>query len=510
MDILILSLFALPMLWLMLTRAIHLFQLESYQFPGYTRALKTHKNRLLSTKTIFPLALYLIAAVVFPWVCFIGAGLFCLLNMPPKMKKPLVFTQRVKRLICLSVILSAALCALGLLGGRLYFSILIYLVILFQPWLLYVWGSICAPVEKAISKRFINGARDMLRSHDRLITIGITGSYGKTSTKYFLHKLLSVKYNVHMTPGNFNTTLGVTRAVREGLSPAHDIFICEMGARHLGDVKEICDLVKPQMGIITSVGPQHLETFGSVENVLSGKLELQRAVEKDGVCFINIDSEPLSAALPQLGGEIIPCGEGGAFEAKNISVSSRGLSFTLTAPDGEEQTFETRLLGKANVQNLTLAIACAYKLGISLKQLAPAVRALQSVPHRLELKPMGSITLIDDAYNSNPEGAKMALDTLAMSEGCRVLITPGLVELGQREEEENTALGAYAASRCDYAIIVGEHNRAAIAAGLEQGGFDKAKISPVKTIEEAFSVLQSLSDSNKFALLLNDLPDNYL
>lgn len=510
MDILILSLLALPMLWLMLMRAIHLFQLESYQFPGYTRALKNHSGRLLSVKTIFPLCLYLAAGIFFPWVCAIGTALFCLLNMPPKMKKPLVYTKRIKRLISVSFILSAAICAFSFWGGRIVFSLIVCLIVLFQPWLLYVWGSICAPIEKAISKKFINGARDMLAGHTRLITIGITGSYGKTSTKYFLHKLLSVKYNVHMTPGNFNTTLGVTRAVREGLSPTHDIFICEMGARHLGDVKEICDLVKPKMGIITSVGPQHLETFGSVENVLYGKLELQQAVEKDGVCFINTDSEPLRNALPQLNGEIVPCGEGGSFEPKNISVSNRGLSFAITAPDGEEQTFETRLLGKANVQNLTLAIACAYRLGISLQQLAPAVRALQSVPHRLELKPMGNITLIDDAYNSNPQGAKMALDTLEMSEGCRVLVTPGLIELGQREKEENTILGTYASSRCDYAIIVGEHNRAPITAGLEQGGFDKAKIFPVKNIEEAFSVLQSLSESNKFALLLNDLPDNYL
>lgn len=510
MDILILSLFALPMLWLTLTRAIHLFQLESYQFPGYSRALKAHSGRLICIKTIFPLVLYLAAGIFFPWVCFIGTGLFCLVNLPPKMKKPLVYTQRVKRLISVSVILTAAICTTAFFAGRWVFAAVVCLAVLFQPWLLFIWGRICAPMEKAISQSFVRGAKKMLESHSRLITVGITGSYGKTSTKYYLQKLLSTKYNVHMTPGNFNTTLGVTRAVREGLSPTHDIFICEMGARHVGDIKEICDLVSPKMAIITSVGPQHLETFGSLDNVLHTKLELQSATKKDGVCFINTDSQPLKNALSSLSGDIITCGQEGVYSPKNVSAGKNGLSFTITAPNGEEQIFETKLLGAANVQNLTLAIACAHKLGISLKQMVPAVRALQSVPHRLELKAFGNITLIDDAYNSNPAGARMALDTLSVFDGARILVTPGLVELGMREKDENTALGQYASDKCDYAVIVGEHNRHSLMQGLENGGFDKEKIFPVKTVEEAFNILHTLKETQKFALLLNDLPDNYL
>jgi UDP-N-acetylmuramoyl-tripeptide--D-alanyl-D-alanine ligase len=264
------------------------------------------------------------------------------------------------------------------------------------------------------------------------------------------------------------------------------------------------------MAIITSVGPQHLETFGSLDNVLHTKLELQRAVEKNGVCFINTDSEPLKTALSSLEGEIITCGEDGSYSAKKVSAGRNGLSFTITSPDGEEQVFETKLLGKANVQNLTLAIACAHRLGVSFKQMVPAVRALQSVPHRLELKPLGNITLIDDAYNSNPAGARMALDTLSVFDGVRILVTPGLVELGQREKEENLTLGGYAADKCDYAVLVGEHNRQSLTDGLLSHGFEKDNIFPVKTVEEAFSLLHTIKAEHKFALLLNDLPDNYL
>ncbi len=508
---LILAVCALPCFYLSLRGAIHIYQLEGYFSAGYTRALRARLSRLFCAKTLFPMLLYLLAGIFFPYLCFIGAGLFVLLNLPAKMKKPLVFTSRVKRLLFTSVFLTAALCATAYFPGIICFAVTLTLVILLTPFLLLVWGSVNAPLEKAISDGYIKDAARILRGMPELSVIGITGSYGKTSTKYFLHKLLSVKYRVFMTPGNFNTTLGVTRAVREGLRPYHQIFVCEMGARHLGDVREICELVHPGTGIITSVGPQHLETFGSLDNVLRGKLELFEAVREKGTAIINADSEPLKKALPSLtGNKIVVCGEGGDYAASNVVTSLSGTTFELTAPGGESFVFDTPLLGRSNVCDLTLAIACAHGFGISLSELAPAVRELKSVPHRLQLIRRGGLSIIDDAYNSNPVGARTALDTLSSFGGFRILVTPGLVELGAEQEAQNRALGEYAASRCDLAILVGETNLAALRAGLEDGGAAEDKIFAAKSLDEAFSHIYSIRADEKLALLLNDLPDNYL
>ena len=511
-KLLIYILCALPCFYLSLRRGLHLFQLESYFIKGYRRALRDMRGRLFCAKTLFPLLLFALSGIFAPFFAPLPAALFVLVNLPlKKMKKPLVITARIKRLTVLSFLLTSALCATSYFPGKAVFCVTVSFCVLLAPYLLILWGSAISPFEKALSDSFVKDARRILKEMPGLKIIGITGSYGKTSTKYFLKELLSVKYRVFMTPGNFNTTLGVTRAVREGLKPYHEIFICEMGARHKGDVREICELVRPETGIITSVGPQHLETFGSVENVLSAKLELFDAVKEKGTAILNADSPPLNEALSRLSGNsIITCGSGRDFEALDIKTTPDGTSFKIKTKSGEEASFETRLLGAANVQDLTLAIACAVRYGIPLNDLVPTVRALKSVPHRLELKKGAGLSIIDDAYNSNPEGARNALDALSSFSGTRILITPGLVELGSEEEEQNVLLGKYASLKCDLALLVGKTNSERIKRGLLSSGFPEEKIRCVKEFSEAFSIAASLNETPKLALLLNDLPDNYL
>ena len=162
---------------------------------------------------------------------------------------------------------------------------------LLTPWIMLLANLLLTPVEKAISRWFYNDAEKRLRAMPNLIIVGVTGSYGKTSTKNYLYRLLSEKYNVLMTPGNFNTTLGVVRTIREQLQPYHQVFIVEMGAKQKGDIAEICALVHPQIGVVTAVGDMHLETFGSRENVRKTKFELLEALPSDGLAVINEESE---------------------------------------------------------------------------------------------------------------------------------------------------------------------------------------------------------------------------
>ena len=512
-------------------QALHMFQLNSYQDLSYGNYLRSHKKIYWNAKRIVPCVLMLLGGLSInaqPLLFAAGAGLWVLVNRPQKAKKPLVYTPRVKRLLTCAVVVAAAWASLtdyvstalmltGILSqnaliaqtGVLYTSLALVVFILFQHRLIMLYNDMMTPIETAINNHYINDARKILAARPDLKVIGITGSYGKTSTKYFLQRLLSTRFNVYMTPGNYNTTLGVTRAVREGLLPTHEIFLCEMGARHVGDIKEVCDLAQPTMGIITSVGPQHLETFGSQAAVLSTKLELADAVDGRGPVFFNFDSEPLKTQN-QIQDPISYGINGNDYTMSNLSIDENGSRFTVKAPDGTRQEFTTRLLGHANVQNICGAIAVAHHLGISLKALVPAVRQLESVPHRLQLIRQPDLTIIDDAYNSNPAGAKNALETLALCRGTRMVITPGLVELGDRELEYNEELGRQAAANCQWLITVGKQDRTeAIRKGARESGLHRDNILAADTVQEAIAMARSLPLDNKMVLLLNDLTDNY-
>lgn len=492
---------ALP-LFLVFRRTVHMYQLCSYQSPSYKKYLRENKGETFGQQRLLPVALMLAGMLVSQILTTAAACFFVIINPIKKAKKPLVWTARVKRLAVTAAVIYIALCLICMEAVPAY--------ILFMPYLIMALARINAPVEKAISDHYIRDAQRILREDNGVTVIGITGSYGKTSTKYFLKELLSVKYNVYMTPGNYNTTLGVTRAIREGLKPTHDIFLCEMGARHVGDIAELCSLFHPDIGVITAIGPQHLETFGSQENITAEKLELYRATKDRGGTFLNTDS-PLIASNSYDGKvTLYGTGLGCDYRGSDISVGAFGSSFTVTAPDGASCRFTTRLLGPANVQNLIGAIAVANSLGIELGRLVPAVAALESVPHRLQLIAGGSgVWYIDDAYNSNPEGAKAALDTLSMcGDMARVMLTPGMVELGEREAELNREMGRYAADKCDYAVLVDKKRGPDIKQGLLDGGFPEDRIFLTDSLEKGLEFTRGIAGS-RMVLLLNDLPDHY-
>ena len=437
----------------------HMLQLNSYRTERYKKWCVDNEKKLVNIPRMLPflcvLLLYLYGKIP-TWVMYAtGAAVLLLsaiLNWPQKAKKPLVITARVKRLFVAQGVLLATFGAVywfwGVRGFAL-FGIANVVVWLFTA----LANLINAPVEKKIADGFVADARRRLAEMPDLTVVGITGSYGKTSVKMFLSALLSAKYNVLATPGSYNTTMGVVRTVREMLRPSHQIFIAEMGAKQVGDIKEICELVHPTYGILTSIGEQHLETFGSVDNIVATKFELVDAIPAEGFAFLNYDNPYIRSR--QVAVPVVTYGgpdSGADYQYSDITVDTHGCQFTFTAPDGESCSYTTKLLGAHNVQNLAGCMALAHRLGVSLKELVYPVRLLKPVEHRLQLLPNG---YIDDAYNSNPAGFRSALDTLAGFDAQRVLVTPGMVELGERQEALNRELGEYAATRCDWAVLVG-------------------------------------------------------
>ena len=496
-------------------KSLHMFQLNSYK-PA-THALWLRRN----PHTLVPGLVLAVAAVIAGLLQnpLVGALLVAAVNSlgglfvkPGKAKKPLVYTQRVWRMIGTMALLTAVAVACAAVWN-IWFWVMAVLGAV-SPLLVLVANFLNKPVEKAINRWFVNDAKRILKSCPDLTVIGVTGSYGKTSVKFILKTLLEAKYNVLATPESYNTPMGVVITIRNQLRATHEVFVCEMGARHVGDIKEICDIVHPNHGIITSVGPQHLETFFTLDNVKKTKFELADALPQDGTVFLNGEDENIASYRDHVKNRAVSYGLSQAcdYYATDISASSRGTTFTVHTPKGERETLTAAHIGRHNVINIMGAVAICCELGISLAALKPQVRRLESVPHRLQLLPKGNgVTVIDDAYNANPAGTRAAIDALALFDGFKVLVTPGMVELGDRQAELNKAFGAYAAPVCDYVVLVGKKQTAPIYEGLLEAGYPRDRIYVAEALGDAITRAYGVNAGGreKIILLENDLPDNF-
>lgn len=500
---------------------LHMFQQGSYQYRSYWRYMKTHPlMTLLPLTGLIPLMAWVfvgktLAAVtvilILEWLCLL---LLILLYRPKAAKKKLVFTARVKRLTVTTAVLYGLTISAVLLTAGVSWRMLLVLAMpgaMFSPYMVLLANLVNMPVEKGINRHYIRDARRMLKACPDLKIIGITGSYGKTSVKYYLESLLGAQYDVLKTPESFNTPMGVVKTIRGSLRATHEIFLCEMGARHVGDIKEICDIVDPQIGVITSLGYQHLETFKTLDNIVGTKRELFDALPQGAPRFVNGDNEFVRQYKVDQGAVTYGLEEGNAYRACDLEYSEKGTAFWVQAPDGGRERFTTRLLGEHNVTNITGAIAVAHELGIPLDKLKLPVHRLEGAPHRLQPIARGNTIIIDDAYNSNPGGAHMALKTLERFSGLRVLVTPGMVELGEQEDRYNYELGREATQCCDYIVLVGRKQTESIQKGVKDTDFDGSRLYVAENLQDAMTYVNALhTDQKKIVLLENDLPDSYL
>ncbi len=508
-----------------LRRDLTMFQQNSYR-PDRFRRWINESGDSSSPMRLCGMAAFLFVLVPFApkWLSMAMVGLFgvCVIISLArrKYKKPLVMTMRARRIYVTAIImvaLVAAVCEILFPPSSARFAALaeVFTAACCTPLVVVAANWLLKPVEARITRGYIEDARRRLASMPSLKIIGITGSYGKTSTKNYLARILSEQFETLMTPGSYNTTLGVVRTVREMLKPYHEVFIVEMGAKQSGDIKEICDLVHPRWGIITAVGPQHLESFKTIENVRDTKFELVDSLPSDGVAIVN-DDFPMIADRPIGNCPSIRYAvrnvDGADYVAENIRYSSTGTSFTARCvADGHCIDIETRLVGECNISNLLAAVAMARTLGMDDEKIRFGAARIEQVEHRLSIKHAGrNLTIIDDAFNSNPVGSAMALDVLAaMSPARRVLITPGMIELGERQYELNAEFGEKAATRCDIAIVVGRYNREAIVEGLRKGGMADDCILEAESFAHAQQLLAPLTASPVAVLYENDLPDTF-
>ncbi len=526
-------------------RQARFYQIEEYKNERYLRWLFARRERWLPTRPIAAwvigtaLSFVLTEAPGEIMLGLIGSITALLAVWPPQereIKKPLRRTARVRRMLGAAFVL--ALLTLWLLlrlvnllplPDMAEFNFILtafcgLLLFLSAPLMLIAGNLLMTPVEAYFRRRFIQQARQTL-DRVRPTVIGITGSYGKTSTKTYLTHLLNGRYKAYPTPKSYNTLMGVCLAINNDLADDHsiDYFICEMGAYVEGEIQDICDLTRPTISIVVEVGPQHLERFGTLEKVASAKYEIIKALPPDGTAVFNWDNPHVRAMYERgypatrlaVSRELDPNSappDGPRFIASEIIETLDGLTFAVTdTTTGESAFFSTPLLGLHNVTNILLATAVAVHEGMPLRDVARRARGLQPAESRLTRQTTAQgITIINDAYSANPVGAVQALHVLGMhQQGRRLLITPGMVELGELMEAENRKLGEAAAQYASDVILVGEQQTAPIKAGLLAAGFPQERLQVVNTLAESIQWYQNHLRPGDTVLFLNDLPDTY-
>ncbi len=578
-------------------RLLHLFQLEHYE-PARLMLWLRRRHELLALRELVPIAALYVAAIALATVGGSGSdwvsGGLLLLTTPiaalgvsdwrrPAVK-PLVFTDRAQRLLVAALLplLLLLLVAISLVGAGLTLAGLIVLLaaafalLAFAPWTLLGANLALRPVQNAINRHYERQARHLLSDWAPL-TIGITGSYGKTTTKFCVGAVLETDRPTLVTPDSYNSFLGVIRTINEQLEWRYRAFVVEMGMFRRGDIAELCELVHPKIGVITAIGPMHLERLGSIEQIAAAKGELLDALPADGHFVTNADdprclelaaratvpvtlfgiddpsrqnvddraliqqgtphrSTDTAVATPQgtpdrstEAAVIAPTAAGTPDGTPNpspkntpeVQVIARDIrladgrtefNLQLEGPDSPIIPVSAGLLGRHNVSNLLAAAAVGHVLGIEPARIADGLAQVQAPPHRLQPihNRQAGIVVIDDAYNSNPDGAAAALEVLREHPAKRrLLVTPGMVELGELETELNRNFGEQAGAVCDIAILVGPLRTAPIREGLAAAGMDSESIHVVRDIAEATTLLGSLTRAGDVVLFENDLPDTY-
>ncbi len=449
-----------------------------------------------------------------------------------KQKKPLVFTPRMWRLCVPFVLVNLLLPVAFILLAFHYVPFLvmpnqellliqvdIYILALgwilahvLVPFWIFIAASAMQPVEDHIHQHFIDEAQKKLARMPDLTVVAITGSYGKTSTKCMIRDLLAERMNVYATPGSYNTPMGICKAVNNELEAHHQVLILEMGARYEGNIAELCEIAQPDIAVITNIGIAHLETFGSQDAIARTKATLVERLPEGGTAVLNFDDKRVKK-IADLRNDIhvISTGAGNAkIVAANISYNHKGTRFT-AHHGSQKEIFQTKLLGKHNVQNMLLAIGVASCFDIRLKTMAIAAKKIEPVEHRLELKKEGGLTIIDDAFNSNPVGAKNAVEILEQfSGGRRIIVTPGMIEMGKKQDELNQEFGqVIGEAKLDLVILVGDKQTKPIQKGIEQTSLQPEKVRVVESLFKANDIIRGYAKSGDVILYENDLPDSY-
>jgi UDP-N-acetylmuramoyl-tripeptide--D-alanyl-D-alanine ligase len=503
-----------------LLRYLHIFQQEEYDGRRFTNWL--FSTAAFDKKLSAAIFLLIVAArsMNISWIALniaiaVAFIAFAAIETDPRQeaKKKLVLTQRAVRILGVAFLLTVICACITLqLGGKWYWLALVQLL----PFLLVLGNWMLSPYEKSIQNGFRKRAEARLREVKPTI-IGITGSFGKTSVKHILGHVLQLNTNALFTPGSVNTVMGITRIINERLDDGCKYFIVEMGAYGKGSIERLCSFTPPDHGILTSIGAAHYERFKDLETVAEAKFELATAVKQHAGKMI-IDESVLERnhAKQRVNADrqgFVTVGEGGEADIRILSIEQTDKGLNVELEDaGTTIALFAPLFGHHHGRNLALAYGLARTIGIDVDRIKTALRSTPQIQHRLEVKhqPSGVIYL-DDAYNANPEGFANALDlmqVLRKGDARRILITPGVAELGEKHDSAHLELGKKTADAVDIAVVIKPERIPTFIEGMHSMP-NTPQIHTFDQFSEARAWLDQTARSGDVVLVENDLPDLY-
>lgn len=501
-------------------------QQSGYSVRRLYRWLARKDNMLMSSYLLLAMMILLVSLILGIGLAFFAGAaylsllalaffciLFCYADARYALKVKTVRTHRFLRLSVLYVIVLAAFTfglvlgmnALSLWLDRVLVTACRYVPLFVLPVALPVVAAVANFLDKLYelprNAVYVNRAERKI-ADSSLIKIGITGSFAKTSVKNILSTVLSEKYRVLATPASYNTPLGIARTVNRTDLSQYDVLIAEMGARHVGDIEKLCEMVMPDYSIITGICPQHLQSFGSLENIIKAKGEILYGTQQGAVMGRDeytmrlYNNSPVETLL--VGDEV---------GVSDVVATAGGTTFTLRVEE-RTATVHTKLLGRHTADNMAVVALLAYMLDFTLEEIVRGLEKVDYIPHRLQPIVNGGVTILDDSYNTNVNGARAAIEVLRMFPGNKMVVTPGLVELGVLEESENRAFGECLVG-LDHVLLVGDTLVKSIAEGYKNAGGEPEKLEIFPTLAAAQQRLQELLQSGDTVLFLNDLPDVY-
>ncbi|MFA5072115.1 MAG: UDP-N-acetylmuramoyl-tripeptide--D-alanyl-D-alanine ligase [Candidatus Pacearchaeota archaeon] len=367
-----------------------------------------------------------------------------------------------------------------------------FIILLFQPITVFMRNRI---IKRAMKKR---------EALENILVIGITGSYGKSSTKEFLKEILSAEFKVVSTEKNENSEIGISQCILNHLNDEYEIFICEMGAYNRGGIKLLCDIAKPKIGILTGINNQHLATFGSQKNIVKGKLELIDSLPSEGLAVLNWDSELIKDNFNSTVNSVkYSISEKQDLWAEEIKEDKEGISFKAVLKTGESQNFKTNIHGVHNVSNLLSAIAVAKKLGMELETIAEKIKEIKG---GIIIKKVEDFDLIDATYSSNFDGIISHLEYLKNWNGRKILVMPCLIELGSEGKEAHHKIGRKIGEVCDLAIITSRDYFKDLKKGAIESGMKAEDILFIPNGDKILKKIISVAREESVVLLESRVP----
>ncbi len=497
--------------WLRVLQREHYEAMSMYRFlwrwsnppTGSARTAKRWRHRLITLIDVLAVVFVVTLALdadLWAVVVTVLFGLFTPQGLSLKGRtSTLDWTRRLKTIAVVAVTLSVLIVAAGLVSARPW--ILGVLVVWLVPVVVSVAALVLTPYERRLAGKYVDQAVARLERVRPLI-VGITGSYGKTSTKHHLAALLGGRDGVVSSPRSFNNRAGLSRAINENLADGTKVFIAEMGTYGPGEIAELCSWCPPELAVVTAIGPVHLERMRSLDVIERAKYEITAPAR---VVVLNVDDARLACWVDRLeerGKRVRTAGS--STNSASVRVYDQDARWHVSVEGEDVGSLE--LVTGLQATNLACAVAAALEVGASVQEVVARLDFVVPVANRANVAQAPSgVMVIDDTFNANPASARAAISMLAKLRvpGRKFVVTPGLIELGATQFEENFAVATEVRSVGAGLVVVGRTNARALSRGYA------GPVERFHTRDQAVAWVRSSLVRGDGVLYLNDLPDHY-